>query len=154
MAPWRKGGRHVLVTTQSELFYRLSLGTTRAAWLADVVACLRAATERPIEVCHKPRPWESGNAAAGPGFEAYLADAHALVTHSSSTAIKALLEGVPVFCTGPCMASVMGRADLALVEDPLYPEGREPWLWNLAANQWTREEMADGTCWRHLTEAK
>ena len=155
-AAWRKGrrngGRHVLVTTQSELFYRLALGTTRQAWLADVLAQLRNATDRPIEVCHKPAPAVSGNAAAGPGFEKHLAGAHALVTHSSSTAAKALLDGVPVFCTGVCMASSMGRADLALIEDPHYPDGREAWLWNLAANQWTREEITDGTCWRHLRE--
>ncbi len=155
-APWRKGarngGRHVLVTIQSELFYRLALGTTREAWLADVLARLRAATDRPIEVCHKAVAAASGNAAAGPGFETHLGDAHALVTHSSSTAVKALLDGVPVFCTGACMASSMGRADLALLEDPRYPDDREPWLWNLAANQWTREEMSDGTCWRQLTE--
>ncbi len=148
----RNGGRHILVTTQSELFYRLVLGTTRAAWLADVVTQLRAATDRPIEVCHKPAPATSGNAAAGPGFEKHLAHAHALVTHSSSTAAKALLDGVPVFCLGACMASSMGHADLALIEDPYYPDDREPWLWNLAANQWTREEMTDGTCWRQLTE--
>ncbi len=151
-AAWRKGGRHILVTTQSELFYRLVLGTTRAAWLAAVLAQLRKATDRPIEVCHKAAPSVSGNAAAGPGFEKYLSDAHALVTHSSSTAAKALLEGVPVFCLGACMASSMGRADLARVEEPYYPDDREPWLWNLAANQWTREEMTDGTCWRDLTE--
>jgi hypothetical protein len=151
VAPWRRGGRHVLVTTQSELFYRLALGTTRQAWLADVVAQLRAATDRPIEVCHKPAPAVSGNAAAGSGFEQQLGDAHALVTHSSSTAAKALLEGVPVFCTGACMASAMARADLTRIEEPHYPDGRESWLWNLAANQWTCEEMADGTCWRQLS---
>ncbi len=151
-APWRRDGRHLLVTTQSELFYRLALGTTRAAWLADTLARLGAATDRPIEVCHKAAPRASGNAAAGPGFETRLAGAHALVTHSSSTAVKALLDGVPVFCTGAGMASPMGRADLALVEDPRYPDDRETWLWNLAANQWTREEMTDGTCWRHLME--
>ena len=151
-APWRKGGRHILVTTQSELFYRLALGTTRKAWLAQVWSQLRAATDRPIVVCHKPLPRVSGNAAAGAGFEAHLANAHALVTHSSSTAVKALLDGVPVFCLGACMASVLGRADLARIEAPSYPDGREPWLWNLAANQWTREEMTDGTCWKQLHE--
>ena len=48
------------------------------------------------------------------------------------------------------MASPMGRANLAQIEDPRYPDDREAWLWNLAANQWTREEMTGGTCWRQL----
>jgi len=148
--PWREAGRHVLVTTQSELFYRLHLGLSRADWLADTVARLGSATGRPIEVCHKPVAARAHNAAAAAGFEAALAGAHALVTHSSSTAVKALIEGVPVFCTGPCAASPMGRADLARIEAPHYPEDREAWLRVLAANQWTRQEMADGTCWRAL----
>ena len=148
--PWREAGRHVLVTTQSELFYRLHLGLSRADWLADTVARLGSATGRPIEVCHKPVATRAHNAAAAAGFEAALAGAHALVTHSSSTAVKALIEGVPVFCTGPCAASPMGRADLARIEAPHYPEDREAWLRVLAANQWTRQEMADGTCWRAL----
>jgi hypothetical protein len=148
--PWRRGGRHILVTTQSELFYRLHLGLSRADWLAHTLARLECATERPIRVCHKPGHGTPGNAAAGAGFEAALAGAHALVTHSSSTAVKALLEGVPVFCTGPCAASPMGLDDLSRIEAPATPEDREPWLWTLAANQWTRQEMADGTCWRAL----
>ena len=151
IAPWRTGGRHVLVTTQSELFYRMQLGMSRADWVADTVARLKSATERPIKVCHKAVFTRSGdNAAAGAGFEAALAGAHALVTQSSSTAVKALLEGVPVFCTGACAASRMGLSDLARIETPLRPEDREPWLWTLAANQWTRDELRDGTCWRGL----
>ena len=148
--PWRTGGRHVLVTTQSDLFYRLHLGTSREVWLADVLAQLRSATDRPIRVCHKPHPASSGNAAAGASFESDLRGAHALVTHSSSTAVKALLVGVPVFCTGGCVASPMARADLSKIEEPFYPDDRAPWFWLLAANQWTRGEMADGICWRDL----
>ncbi len=152
--PWRKAGRHVLVTTQSELFYRLQLGLSRDAWLADVMARLGSVTERPIKVCHKPKARRAGNAAAGPRFEADLKGAHALVTHSSSTAVKALIEGVPVFCTGACAASPMGLDDLSRIEDPVYPEGREPWLWLLATNQWTRREMRDRACWRALRGQK
>ncbi len=152
--PWRAAGREVLVTTQSELFYRLHLGLSRADWLADTVARLGSATGRPIQVCHKPVATRSHNAAAAAGFEAALAGAHALVTHSSSTAVKALVEGVPVFCTGPCAASPMGLADLARIEAPHYPEDREAWLRVLAANQWTRHEIADGSCWRQMTEVR
>ena len=154
LKPWRAAGRQVLVTTQSEAFYRLHLGLSRADWLADTVARLGSATGRPIQVCHKPVATRSHNAAAGAGFEAALAGAHALVTHSSSTAVKALIEGVPVFCTGPCAASPMGLADLARIEAPHYPKDREAWLRVLAANQWTRDEIADGTCWRALRAQK
>lgn len=148
--PWRRQGTAILIVTQSELFYRLLLGIDRRTWVAERIAEIAAASDRPIRVCHKPESNESGNAPYAPAFEANLADAWAVVTHSSSAAVKALIEGVPVFCTASCMASRMGEADLARIETPAFPDEREPWLWNLAANQWTREEIRDGTGWRAL----
>ena len=148
--PWRRQGSAILIATQSELFYRLLLGTDRRTWVAGRIAEIRAVSDRPIRVCHKPAPRDSGNAPYAPAFESDLADAWAVVTHSSSAAVKALIDGVPVFCTAPCMASPMSGGDLARIETPAYPDGREQWLCNLAANQWTRDEIRDGTCWRTL----
>ncbi len=148
--PWRAHGDHVLVTTQSDLFYRQRLGIARDAWTAGVVRALERTTKRDVRVCHKPEAKASGNAPAAASFEASLKGAHALVTHSSATAVKALIEGVPVFCIGVCMASIMGLDDLSRIESPVTPGGREQWLRNLAANQWTREEMRNGACWRDL----
>lgn len=150
LRPWRRQGSAVLIATQSELFYRLHLGIDRTDWVAERESEIATVSDRPIRICHKPGPHEPGNAAYAPSFESYLKDAWAVVTHSSSAAVKALIEGVPVFCTAPCMASPMGLNDLAHIEAPEYPDGREPWLWNLAANQWTPDEMRDGTCWRAL----
>ena len=75
-----------------------------------------------------------------------------MVAHCSSTMVKALMDGVPVFSLAPSMASRMGRSNLADIETPIYADDREQWLWNLAANQWTWEELADGTCWRVLQQ--
>ncbi|MFQ5954707.1 MAG: hypothetical protein ACE5JZ_06570 [Kiloniellales bacterium] len=149
--PWRKGGRHVVVATQSELFYRMKLGHSRASWTAEVVRGIEAATDRPIEVCHKPAPRDMARAQAhAPKLESLLEDAWALVTHSSSASVAALIRGVPVFCLAPCMSSRMGLMDLAKIEEPVTPDGRERWAWALAANQWTYREMATGQCWREL----
>ena len=151
IAPWRKGGRHVVVATQSELFYRMKLGQARASWTAETVRAIAAATDRPIEVCHKPASRDMArDQAHAPGLEALLEGAWALVTHSSSAAVAALIRGVPVFCLAPCMASRMGLMDLARIEAPYLPDDREPWAWTLAANQWPYAEMASGQCWREL----
>lgn len=147
---WNLEGSKIVVTTQSEVHYTARLGTTRDAWTSDVIAEIEKHTERPIIVCHKPDPKASGNAYAAPGFEVELSDAWAVVAHCSSAMVKALIEGVPVFSLAPSMASRMGRSDLAQIEDPFYPEGRMQWLANLAANQWTRDEMRSGKCWRDL----
>lgn len=149
--PWRKNGRHVLVATQSELFYQMHLGLTRQAWTDKIKAELARHTDRPIVVCHKPPPpWP--NHQPHHNFEDVLPDAWAVVTYSSSVMVKALLDGIPVFSTGPSMASCVGLSDLSRLEAPYMPSDDErlQWFCNLAANQWTREEMRDGICWRDL----
>lgn len=159
--PWRRRGRHVLVTTQSEWWYRLH-DTTLDAWLTETVAALRAATDRPIVVRYKPKAQltdlpnvasarEVEQAPEGRPLAADLADAWCLVTHSSNTAVEAVLDGVPVFTTsGDCAARSMGSGDLGRVEDPPMPDGRVAWAARLAANQWTLDEIRDGNCWRSL----
>lgn len=147
-APYRKDGRHIVIATQSELFFRLHLNTTRQAWTQQVCAEIARHTDRPVVVCHKPDPssaeWPHDN------FEQVLPDAWAVVSHSSSVMVKALADGIPVFSLGDSMASNMGLDDLSRIEQPFYPEDRHRWLAVLMANQWLISEMRQGNCWRDL----
>jgi hypothetical protein len=149
LKPWRRRGRHIVLTTQSDLFCRFQLGISRDAWTAEVAAEIARHTDRKVVVCDKPRQLAPGQA-HHEGFEAYLEDAWALVTHSSSTAVKALAEGVPVISLGASMANRMARSSLADIEEPLYPDDRAEWLNVLLANQWTPEEMRKGRAWAAL----
>lgn len=144
LAPWRRGGRTVLVCVQSALFFRLMTGTTRHAWLASVVATLEAHTDRPIVI--REKPMTAGDAP----LAALLPDCHALVTHSSKAAIEAVCAGVPAFVTAPCAAAIMASTDLTAIEAPRYPDDREAWAARLAAAQWTLDEMRSGRCWADL----
>lgn len=152
LRPWRTRGDHVVLATQSETFYRDRHQVSRGAWTDRIVAELAQHTRRAVIVCHKPDAAASGNAATHPGLEAALVGAWALVTHSSSAAVKAILDGVPVFCDPICMAASVGRTSLAEIERPVFPGWREQWLWNLAANQWTWREIESGRAWRDLQE--
>lgn len=149
--PWSASGRHIVIATQSRGFYELRMGVTREAWTADVIARLKAHTDREIVVCDKPDKWKECN---NPhvNFEEVLPGAWAVVSHSSSCMVKAVANGVPVFSTGPSMASSVGLDDLPMIETPHRPEDdqRRRWLSQLLANQWTYGEMEDGTCWAGL----
>ena len=140
--PWRRGGRHVLVCPPGAVFARLN-GFSATAWLEETKATLARHSDRPVVVRVKAsrdrRP-----------LEADLEGAHALVAHSSNAAVLALCAGVPVFVTAPCAASAMASGPVHWIETPAYPEGREDWAACLAANQWTLEELTDGTCWRAI----
>lgn len=149
LAPWRRNGRHIVIATQSEAFHRMHLGMGRDDWTERTRREIARHTERPVLVCHKPAPPWPGRL-PHLNFEEVLPGAWAVVTYSSSVAVKALIEGVPVFALGPSMAAPMASDDLACIEAPRRPRDRAPWLAVLAANQWTREEMRGGRCWRDL----
>jgi hypothetical protein len=149
--PWCRRGRHVLVVEQSEYFMREVAGWPGglAGWREHVLGRLRHATERPVVVRH----WVRDKAERARTLAGDLDDCWALVTHASAAANEALIAGVPVFCTGPCVALEMGSGELERIESPRRPDGRQDWAARLAASQWTIEEFADGTAWKALNAA-
>ncbi len=141
--PWRKDGRHIVVVEQSEHF--LDLVGFRY-WLPAVLKALGEYTDRPVRV----RRWDRDKGNAGKSLQADLQGAWALVTHMSAAANEALLAGVPVFVSELCAAAPLASGQLADIERPLYPDGRDEWAAGLADQQWTLDELRDGTAWRTL----
>lgn len=146
--PWKKTGRHILITTQSELWYSLVFNDTRENWLDRTTKELKKYTDRPIVIRYKPSPREIKKDPLDI-YEA-MKNAWAVVTHSSNTAVQAILEGIPAFSTYECAALTIGSNDLSLIESPRYPDGRFEWASCLADNQWTLNEMRHGVCWEQL----
>jgi len=140
--PWRVAGAHVLICPNSPVHFALH-GLDHDAWLAQAVATLRSATDRPLRL-----RWKRGNRTL---IDEDLRGAWACVVYSSAAALDALIAGVPVFVLAPFAAAYrMGLQDLTRIESPFYPDGREPFLWNLAAQQWTLPEIYKGLAWRTL----
>jgi hypothetical protein len=141
--PWRHSGSHVLVCPQSEVYFSLH-GINRNEWLWGVTRTIRQHTDREIKVRYK---------ASRTPITPDLEDAWAVVVFSSAAALDALIAGVPVFTLAPFAASVsMGLTDLAQIESPIYPDGRDRFLSVLADNQWTLPEIMRGSAWRQLQE--
>jgi hypothetical protein len=142
--PWRKDGEHILVCPPGDVFANAVGNFSGKSWLENTLEILAKHSQRRVLVRHKvekdKRP-----------LSVDLERCHALVTHMSNTAVEALLAGVPVFCTGYCASSSMGRTYLDEIENPLLPEDRYRWASVLAANQWTLEEMRSGLA-NHLFE--
>ncbi len=140
--PWRKTGRHILVICQSKTYFELR-GMSAGTWLWETNAELARYTDRPILV----RPKPTRHTKSRP-LEEDLEDCWAVVTQSSNVAVEAILKGIPAVVTGQCAATLMST-ELTHIETPNYPE-RAQWAWNLAANQWTLDEMRAGICWHEL----
>lgn len=139
MAPWRADGRHVVLGVPGEGFGR-AIGLDMPEWTRRAHLELQRVTRRPIVVRHKTgaRP-----------LSADLRNAWALVTHSSNVAVDAVRAGIPVFVAATNPAAPVGVVGLGPIERPVMPE-RRGWWRSLMAQQFTLEEMADGTAARCL----
>jgi hypothetical protein len=145
VAPWRTTGSHVLVCPNSAVYCRLH-GFDVYAWLRQTIDTIRAHTDREIRVRWKKTPFPQP-------IIRDLADAWAVVVYSSAAALDALIAGIPVFVCAPFAAGArMGLSDVRQIEAPIFPDDREPFLWQLASQQWTLPEMLQGRAWRDLTE--
>ena len=87
-------------------------------------------------------------------IEDALVGSHVLVTHTSNTAVNAIIAGIPAIVTGPCVASVLCSHSLDDLDNPPFPsdEQRMQWLYNLAYCQWSDAEMASGEMWAFFKE--
>jgi hypothetical protein len=141
VVPWKKEGRHVLVCPNSEIYCRLH-GFDVRSWINMVELTVRGHSDREVRTRWKTTQYPI----------AYdLKDCWAVVVFSSAAALDALIAGIPVFVLAPWAAGArMGLSDLTQIETPFYPTDREPFLWALANQQWTLQEILDGHAWRVL----
>lgn len=138
---WRKGGSHILVVQQSSIWYQQHGQISREAWTERVVTQLSQYTKRKIRLRAKnsKRPlWDD------------LSNCWAVVTFTSNVAVDAIVAGVPAFVTGESAAKPLALSDLSEIEAPLRKGKRIKWAATLVANQWSLDEMRDGTCWKAL----
>jgi len=149
---WRKQGEYVLIFPPTEAFAGLQ-GFAPDVWLNDTIKKLNLHTDRSIKIRAKPGSMLMGKKVpVGASLEEDVSKAYAVVTYNSKAAIQAILDGVPVFTSTPNCTYSVGLDDISQIEHPLYVDDRERWLYALAANQFTLEEMKSGYLTRVLKE--
>ncbi len=143
LRPWRRAGTHILLAEQR------GIGSRRMAspplWHDDAGARLKRLSKRPVLFRAHPKSRLYPELAQAQGsLDEALTGAHALVIWAGSAAVRALIQGVPVFyeapeliCAGAC------QRGLDDIEIPAYPD-RLPALERLAWAQWNVSEIASG----------
>lgn len=141
--PWKRTGRSILVIPLTEPVGAFR-GIDIARWESSVVNEISLHTDREIRVRPKPRPGEK----PGRLLSEDLDDCWCVVTHSSNTAIVALMNGIPVITLGESAAKPVSWR-FEHIENPWWPD-RAPLFHWLAYKQFTLDEMRDGTARRLL----
>lgn len=77
-----------------------------------------------------------------------------IVTHGATSAMEAVIGGVPAICMGECVATPVTRSDVASepVNNPWFPGDklRRQWANAMAYTQFTMDEMESGLAWELL----
>ena len=145
-------GGDVLVCPQSEAFMKSTLGRSDD-WLSGTLGQLKVWGIEHVRV----RSWNRDKVKAAVTLQDDLKNLRLLITHSSASAITALLEGIPAISTGDNAAAYrIGGAFTC--ENVLSPQRasddeRLRLAQVLADNQFTLEEFKTGEAWRWLNES-
>lgn len=152
--PVTERGESILVAAHSEEQAKLA-GYAYGEWEAQTVARLRALTKRRIVLREKPgspQMWVFGTQRSREkDIGEAIRKSWAVVCRSGNVGADAILHGVPVFAaSGP--GAVFYGAPLSEINSaqPLSAAARISALADIAAWQWTQEEIERGDLWRHF----
>lgn len=146
LKPWRADGGHILICAQRGIGSRTM--ASPMDWHNTAARRLRALTKREIVV--RPHPEDVNlRGAKLPPLEEQMRGAWAVVVWSSTSGVKALLEGIPVLYDAPHWICSGAAARLDSVKAPFLGD-RLPALQRMAWAQWTVAEIASGEPFRLL----
>ena len=133
-------GKYILICEPSEFAKEFYNAHT---WLDDTVKQIKKYTRKEIIVRKKE---DKTN------LKKQIDEAYVVVSLQSTVCIDAILSGVPSFTSDYSMGVPVSHQDFSLIEDPIYPIDRKPWIDSLLANQFTMKEIEDGTAWRVVSD--
>jgi hypothetical protein len=164
--PYRQNGDHILICLQRDGGWSMR-GQSVMEWLDNTIKTIRQYSNRRIVIrCHpgtRMQLYQGKNIAQSYGVSVSntdqtsltqdLQNCWAMVVKNSSPTVAAVVNGIPIFVTDPahCQAGSIANLNLENIENPIMPE-RELFLWKLAACHWDFDELANGSCWKHMRQ--
>jgi hypothetical protein len=162
LKPWRESGNHILICTQRNGGWSMK-GLNVVQWITDIVKQIRQYSNRPIIVRPHPGdkkargylniPGQGWTVSTNEHIVDDFVNAWAVVTYNSSPGVAAAIEGIPVFVTDPTpevsQAFSVANTNLSTIEIPKTFE-RQHWIERISMCHWTRDELSNGSAWRHM----
>jgi hypothetical protein len=131
---YKTKGQYIVILPPSE-YWGNYYGVNPDQWATDVVKTLNQYTDMYYKVKKKDETIP---------LSVWLKEAALLIHYSSMGGLEALIAGVPVITLGPSFLSKYTTNNLADFNKVIYTE-REKLFNNLAYNQFTPEELSNGT---------
>lgn len=138
---WRRKGSAILVVESSANHY-LMRGTTLAAWRDSVEQGIRSVSDRPIEFRSKSLDRKIRESVYD--LLKDNKDYYCVVSDSSAAAVESIWTGTPVVTLSTHITNSVARSRLDQINN-LYRGDLEEWFAMLSYNQFTFEELCNGT---------
>ena len=135
--PFTKNGNHILLCPPTKAICRLYNLGDEQSWIDDMLLELKSHTDRDIIIRKKDETKT---------LQEQLKNCHAIVTHQSTAAIQAILQGVPSFCDLISQSVPVSEIDISKIETPFYPDDdlRQQWIDSLLSCQFNMSEISNG----------
>lgn len=135
--PFTKNGNHILLCPPTKAICRLYNLGDEQSWIDDMVLELKSHTDRDIIIRKKDETKT---------LQEQLKNCHAIVTHQSTAAIQAILQGIPSFCDLISQSVPVSETDISKIETPFYPDDdlRKQWIDSLLSCQFNMSEISNG----------
>lgn len=148
---WKKDGNKILLVVPNRkacIFYGFDL----QPWLDETIKTIKAHTDMPIEIREKGSRSYRGTVYTI--YDALDNKVFATVAFNSIAAMESIAYGIPAFVSVPCAASPLASNDLTKIMTPYYPDDELilKHCQGLAYNQFTGEELSNGTAWQIIKE--
>ena len=149
--PWRETlGDTLLLCEQNDNFMATAVGY-KGNWRRNTLATLMM-LKPPYKV--RLRPWNPDKKQNAITLLHELPGLRAVITHSSGSAITALLEGTPAISESGAARLLTGPLTRENLLHWTRPSNREQFAWALADNMWTLDEIRNGEAWAWLNRSK
>lgn len=147
--PWRYDGNKIMFAGTGQKAAKQH-GHATGGWEAHIIEIIRKQTADPI--IYRPKPNQPAPRIPGTIFddgsismEEALKDVRCVVCHHGNPTVTALAMGIPIFMNGPIgVASHFASFEFDKINEPIRPEGREQFFYNLSHWQWSVDEIKSG----------
>jgi len=143
---WKKNGDYILVVPPCPKAGKY-WGFDNKKWLESTVTELREHSNRDILV--RARPLVRDRYSGPKSLINAAKNAHCIVVYNSNAATEAIFHGTPAIVLGEAASKFVAVQSISQVENLIRPD-RTEWVKNLMYNQFTRDELADGTALKAL----
>lgn len=166
--PWRKNGKHILLSLNRGIGGFSSFNTPCYKWAREIVQRIRLHTDRHIRIrSHRhvkitPALIEdrqhldwimknvknvSVSALGDTDIMDDLKDAWATVVFTTTSGAVSIMEGIPTFtCHPACFFRMYSSGDIGMIENPKLPD-RDQFLTYYANAHWNLDEIKSGKLW-------